>query len=128
MTSTRFALLALLLAACGGTGHGDRDLGFGPDVDQKAAADDLPLVETACVTNDDCSSASEVCAYPLADGCAAKGHCVPVATPTCASIVELCGCDGTVVPGGSCFYDPGYAGGPTTGGAEPACGDGGVSN
>jgi hypothetical protein len=90
-----------------------------------------------CVTNNDCpllgtidldagiiEPVNQVCAYPMADGCAATGTCMPVPMPTCASIVYYCGCNGQPVAGGGCFYQPGYAGGPTTGATD--CGDGGA--
>ena len=77
-----------------------------------------------CNSNADCSSPLLLCAFPIADGCAAKGHCARVATPTCASIVELCGCDGKTVASGPCYFQPGFAGGPTTG--AKLCGDGGI--
>lgn len=86
---------------------------------------DLRTVEgLACESNNDCGSQFYLCAYKIADGCAAKGHCAHVAEPTCASITELCGCDGKMVPSGACFYADGYAGGPTTG--AKVCGDGGI--
>jgi len=78
-----------------------------------------------CKTNTDCPSNLFVCAYKIADGCSAVGHCAPVSTPTCASITELCGCDGNPVPSGACFYAAGYAGGPTTGEPLGACADAG---
>jgi len=78
-----------------------------------------------CVHDTDCPAPDFTCAYAIADGCAAKGHCARFATPTCASIVLLCGCDGSKVPSGACFYQPGYAGGPTTGAGALTCGDGG---
>ena len=121
MTS-RTATAALLLSLCA--------IGCGSAADDGALVDagrDLPLVVAGepCVTDSDCPSASLVCAYPLADGCAAKGHCAAVPTPTCASFTVLCGCDGSQVRGGGCFYADGYAGGPTTGGHAPNCSDDG---
>jgi hypothetical protein len=98
----------------------------GPSPQPDAASPDLRSEDAGapCVDTSNCA-ASEVCAYPLADGCSAKGHCIPVAQPTCASFTELCGCDGTIVRGGGCFYPPGFAGGPTKGDPITACMDGG---
>jgi hypothetical protein len=93
--------------------------------DSNTGSPDLRSVEgEACVHDADCGSQSYVCAYKIADGCAAKGHCAHVATPTCASITFLCGCDGTKVPSGACYYAAGYAGGPTSGAS--VCTDGGI--
>ena len=79
-----------------------------------------------CVDNSDCPSPEYICAYKIADGCAAKGYCAHVAVPTCASVVELCGCDGKEVISGPCNFADGYASGPTTGAPISACGDGGA--
>jgi hypothetical protein len=103
-------MLILLLAGCGDAVSGSSDM---------SAPDGAP-----CTDNSQCGSAQYVCAFKIADGCAAKGHCARVATPTCASIVELCGCSGQPVPSGACFYADGYAGGPTTG--AKSCTDGGI--
>ena len=86
---------------------------------------DLSAGGGPCVHDTDCPAPDFTCAYAIADGCSAKGHCARFATPTCASIVELCGCDGSKVPSGACFYQPGYAGGPTTGAGALMCSDGG---
>jgi hypothetical protein len=88
----------------------------------------------SCVRDSDCAQTAtaapngafgaRVCAYKIADGCAATGRCATIPSPTCASFTELCGCDGSPVRAGSCFYADGYAGGPTTG--ATLCADGGV--
>jgi hypothetical protein len=100
---TRLTLLALLVhAGC------------------KLSTGDAP----SCVRDQDCGSPNQHCVYKIADGCAATGHCAARPSgPTCASIVLLCGCDGTMVGSGSCQYPDGYAGGPTTGAS--LCTDGG---
>ena|GEM_PF-3444153 len=67
-----------------------------------------------------------VCAYKLADGCAAVGHCADLPAKVCASYVPLCGCDGQEVRSGDCMYADGYVGGPTTGAAASMCRDGGT--
>jgi hypothetical protein len=77
-----------------------------------------------CSSDAECGSQFYVCAYKISDGCAAKGKCAHVSVPTCASILELCGCDGKPVRAGACFYADGYAGGPTTG--AKVCSDGGI--
>jgi hypothetical protein len=84
------------------------------------------VVGQPCVDTSECPGPAFVCAYKIAEGCAATGHCAPVATPTCASIVELCGCNGKLVPSGPCFYADGYAGGATKSTDVGACGDGGI--
>jgi len=105
----KICFLALLLIGCG---------------DTVPESNDLSVVEGAsCADNSDCGSAQYLCAFKIADGCSAKGHCAHVATPTCASIVELCGCNGQKVPSGPCYYADGYAGGPTTG--ATSCADAG---
>ncbi len=110
MTRSMMVMLVLLLLAplgCGDDGSdGARDAGR----DLEVLVGGEP-----CVVDDDCPGPSFVCAYKIADGCAAKGHCAPVPEPTCASFTILCGCDGSQVRGGGCFYADGYAGGPTTG-------------
>jgi hypothetical protein len=122
----RFAaiLLLALQAGCGGTNGG------GPP----AADGGQP-----CVTDTDCPEGGRVdlgnggltttawlCAYKISDGCSAKGICMQIPSPTCASFIELCGCDGKSVRGGACFYADGYAGGPTTGASYLSCVDGGT--
>jgi hypothetical protein len=106
-------ILAAAIAGCGNDqGGGQLDLG-------------MPTLEgAACVTDGDCKAPTLLCAYKIADGCGAKGHCAKVATPTCASFIPLCGCDGQTVKSGACFYQPGYASGPTTG--MQMCNDGGT--
>lgn len=106
----RWSFMLFLIAAplgCGDDNHDIRDAG----------GMDLPAVVGGepCLTDNDCPSASFVCAYKVADGCAAKGHCAPLPMPTCASFTELCGCNGSPVRAGGCFYADGYAGGATTG-------------
>jgi hypothetical protein len=104
---------AALLHGCDVADRGDL-----PDLSSPAGEGD------ACVGNADCASPTLLCAYPIADGCAAKGHCARVATPTCASVIELCGCDGKKVLSGPCYFQAGFASGPTTG--AKLCGDGGT--
>jgi hypothetical protein len=109
-TLNRFFFVLLLLAAP--FGCGDHECGttafYSGDMS-------VPVGGGDCVTDRDCPSPSFVCAYKIGDGCAAKGHCAPLPMPTCASFTPLCGCDGTQVRAGSCFYESGYASGPTTG-------------
>ena len=115
----------LLVAAVAHSGCG-ADCGVGHYDLQDLSA---PAGEGAdCVTDVDCRSPQLLCAYAIADGCAAKGHCARIPTPTCASFAPLCGCDGNTVKSGSCFYQPGFAGGPTTGVAIAECGDGGTGS
>ena len=127
MTRYMAMMMLALLAGCGASDVATGDMsvptqGGGP-----------------CVTDSDCPAGSRVdlgnggfgvvawvCSYKIADGCAAKGQCTQLPSPTCASFEELCGCDGQVVRSGPCFYASGYAGGPTTGAAAPACSDGGI--
>lgn len=114
-----FALFFFAAAAPFGCGD---DVGSSHD----AGADlSVPVGGQPCVRNDDCPSAAFVCAFKIADGCAATGHCAPIPMPTCASFTELCGCDGSPVRAGGCFYADGYAGGPTTG-ASFCADDGGT--
>lgn len=110
--------MAMLAATAAGCGQGDCGwTSYGNDFGVP------PLEGAACVRDADCKSPSLLCAYKIGD-CAAKGHCAKVATPTCASFVPLCGCDGRTVKSGACFYQPGYASGPTKG--APVCSDGGA--
>ena len=129
--------LALILglvcgvAACGGS-NGSHESGADMQAvtDLQAAADLRSLANQgkACVTDDDCDSPDYKCSYPTADGCSAKGQCRAVPEPSCTSIALACGCDGKAVPTGICFYDSGFAGGPTVPGDYPdGCpGDGGM--
>ncbi|HEY2746893.1 MAG TPA: hypothetical protein VGL86_19860 [Polyangia bacterium] len=136
-------MIAIALGACGGAGvdgggnggNGGNDAGIdggplhcgGPHLDL-SVPDGAP-----CIRDSDCEPTPEpapngafgarVCAYKIADGCAATGHCASLPSPTCASFTELCGCDGNPVRAGACFYADGYAGGPTTGAS--VCGDDG---
>ncbi|HZS40105.1 MAG TPA: hypothetical protein VFF06_24915 [Polyangia bacterium] len=123
--SSSLAVVCLLMcvpAGCNTNGNNAQDDG---------GADLRSNVEDAggpCVVDTDCPSTSTeffVCAYKIADGCSAHGRCAPIHVPTCASFIELCGCDGSKVRSGSCMYQDGYAGGPTTGSPGPTCGDGG---
>jgi hypothetical protein len=109
--------LVCCAAACGNDG------GLKPIPDMQSV--DLPMPLVACKDTSECPGPSFVCAYKIADGCSAMGHCAPVRTPTCASITELCGCDGKLVEGGPCFFEDGYAGGPTNGQPLSACVDAG---
>jgi hypothetical protein len=102
------ALLLLPLGCGSNSVDGGKDLGAG---------DGQP-----CVTQYDCPGPQYVCAYPIADGCKAKGHCVTMPAETCQLVTMLCGCGMEVAAG--CFYPDGYAGGPTTG--ARFCGDGGT--
>jgi len=106
----RWSFVLFVLAAPLGCGDGNHDLRDGGGMDLPAQADGQP-----CVTDADCMSASLLCTYKIADGCAAKGHCARIHTPTCAHVNYLCGCNGRPVPSSDCFYETGYAGGPTTG-------------
>jgi hypothetical protein len=112
----------LFVAACGGGDDGTSDLTVKVPPDLRIAGDG----GAECVHDGDCGDPGYVCAYSIAAGCAAVGHCALLPTPTCQAIVEMCGCAGATVPGGGCFYQAGFAGGPTTGALVPACGDGGT--
>jgi hypothetical protein len=107
----------IIVAGCGGN-----DATSGQDMTTNL---DMTIGQP-CIDTSQCPGPNFVCAFQIADGCAAKGHCMPVATPTCASILLLCGCDGRTVPSGPCYFAPGYAGGATTGASAPACLDGGT--
>jgi hypothetical protein len=110
-------LLAALSAACandnGVTGGGAPDMFAGTDLRS------LANQGQACVSDDDCGSADYRCSYAIADGCSAKGECRAVPEPSCTLITLACGCDGKGVPNSACFYDSGYAGGPTVPGVYP---------
>jgi hypothetical protein len=117
LTMLLFTMLLTALAGCGGASD---DCGW----DHSAPDMTTPTLEgDPCVKDADCKSPSLLCAYKIGS-CSAKGQCAKVPTPTCASIVELCGCDGTPVKSGACFYATGYASGPTTGASM--CSDGGI--
>ncbi len=133
----------LVAAGCGGASEapaGKPDLSA-PAQDAAVPGQSFPGGEAPgdgmpCVTDQDCPPNDiytgtnrpynmRLCEYPIADGCAAVGHCFTVHAPFCGSIAELCGCDGTIVRSG-CFYLPGgYASGPTTGASALTCRDGG---
>jgi hypothetical protein len=108
-------VLSLFVAGCGGPLLSDQP---GASTAGASANDGQ-----SCVTKADCGGPQYVCAYPVADGCQAKGHCATVVAP-CDAIREVCGCDGKPVETGDCFYAVGYASGPTTG--ARVCGDGGA--
>jgi hypothetical protein len=113
--------MAMMLAATVAAGCGDDHEGPNVGPDMTVITDGDP-----CVTNADCKSNQYVCAYKIGD-CAAKGHCAHVAVPTCASVIELCGCDGKPVISGPCNFQSGFASGPTTGTPASMCGsDGGI--
>ena len=107
-------VVALLAVGCGGGSKGGDS---GTDLS-------APVVTSqSCRDSSDCAS-GQSCAYKIADGCAATGHCATVPEPSCDSIVELCGCDGKVAASGPCIFPDGYAGSPTTGAPySDHCGD-----
>jgi hypothetical protein len=95
------AALVVVAASCGGGSTG--------------------LVTTGSGTCASGCTGGQVCAYPIADGCSAKGQCVsPPAPLGCNAICELhgCGCDGagTVTWAGCCSpaLPEGYAPAPVT--------------
>jgi hypothetical protein len=49
---------------------------------------------SACVTTKDCEAGYE-CAYAVAEGCSAKGQCLPQEKlPMCKCLVAVCTCNG----------------------------------
>jgi hypothetical protein len=81
-----------MMIACGGQTIGDLDSGTGTDASTKS---DVSL-GASCIHSSDCSIGT-ACAYPMADGCAAKGHCVDDTGPLCNSFSPGCACDGTTI-------------------------------
>jgi hypothetical protein len=49
-----------------------------------------------CSTTADCPP-SDVCAFPMADGCSAHGECVALPTVVCDAYAAGCACDGTEI-------------------------------
>jgi hypothetical protein len=70
----------------------------------------------SCTHESDCAPGL-VCGYAVADGCAARGTCIPRWPPdggaACGALATNCGCDGQVVITG-CNYFQGYAPAPVT--------------
>jgi hypothetical protein len=50
----------------------------------------------ACMTSADCA-AGDVCGFPQADGCSAKGSCFPAPGAVCRAYSPGCACDGTEI-------------------------------
>jgi hypothetical protein len=124
----RCALYALLLGACGSSStHGD--LSSNDDLSSDASASMPDAGPKPCKTASDCTFAGYLCAYVIAQGCAAtEGICIPESGGTsCGELRVFCGCSGKHVDGnGDCRYPVGYASGPTFS-LEATCGplDGG---
>jgi hypothetical protein len=107
-------LCAVCLAACSSSPK--------VGVDQDASEQDASEQGTSCVIATDCPSNLDHCAYAIADGCGAKGHCMATpGPPYCGALIESCGCDGTIVNGnGDCFLPAGYTTGPSLGNSPTA--------
>jgi len=120
---SRFALYALLLGACGSSStHGDQ--GGSEDLSGDASASMTDGGPKPCKTASDCTFSGYVCAYVIAQGCAAtEGVCLPESGGTsCGALRVFCGCSGKHVDGnGDCRYPIGYASGPTFS-LEAVCG------
>jgi hypothetical protein len=119
-------LMLITMSACGGNSGIGGNSDAGDDASVRGEGQD-------CVSDGDCPSAVGtyfVCAYAIADGCSAKGHCALLAVPTCAHEINRCGCDGMPVRASDCYYATGYAGGPVApgpvGNGSGICGDGGA--
>jgi hypothetical protein len=89
--------------------------GSGRDATRALAVGLVLLLTAACASSgyppctSSCDSHSE-CAYPIADGCHAKGVCVPLPfpVPPCPAGPAYCGCNGSLVYG-QCDLPAGYA-------------------
>ena len=125
-TRARFSLsvalalgCAIAVSACGG--NDETIITHDPDMQvADAAPPDLrvdPSVGRACVNDNDCNSPFTLCAFPIADGCSAVGHC-RLSTSPCTAITWSCGCNGQMVISGACEYDDGYAAGPVVPGGN----------
>lgn len=117
-----FALVACFVVACSNSGI-DTTV-YGPPDAGKPAAD-------YCIRDLDCQidGGAQICGFPIADGCAARGICVDFvkgADKCDPSTRTYCGCNqGTV---NACGVQSGYVqGGPTNGNAatlldgSPSC-------
>jgi hypothetical protein len=125
---SRFALFTLLLSACGSPStYGD--LSGNEDLAGDASASTSDGGPKTCKSSTDCTFSGYVCAYAIAQGCAAtEGICMPeTGGSSCGELRVFCGCSGKHVDGnGDCRYPVGYASGPTFS-LDPSCGtdDGG---
>jgi hypothetical protein len=106
-----FLLASVLLAACVSTS---------PTVDTGATYD-AAAPGSPCGVTSDCVPGA-LCAYPIADGCAAHGVCVTEDLSCTNDGPVVCGCDGTPV-GLACIYGPGNAPVPVPS-ATPGCAPG----
>jgi hypothetical protein len=79
-----------------------------------------------CNGPSDCDPAA-LCAFPIADGCNAKGVCVADSPPCTAPPAIACACDGTPI-GLSCIYGPGRAAAPLKSMSPCGSPDGGASD
>ena len=119
-------------AGRGPDGGQDAPVGSDADMDTSSPAHpdtgvDAPEAGEAgggpCQREADCPPGFD-CGYALADGCSAKGTCVPKAEPPYnGSLTEICACDGVLTDVGSNFPS-GYAPLPATftGACAPADG------
>ncbi len=70
--------------------------GAGGDPGAGGAATGGATSSSPCTVNSDCPD-HEICGFPTADACAAKGSCFPAPGVECNAIVLGCACDGGMV-------------------------------
>jgi hypothetical protein len=97
-------LFLLGMIACGGQTIGDLDSGTGSDSATKSDTS----TGIACTKGTDCGT-GQSCAFPMSDGCAAKGQCVANTGPLCNSFSPGCACDGTTINIACTGLPDGYA-------------------
>lgn len=68
----------------------------GCDTCQCAPSPDAGGGGTACASSADCAN-GEICGFPQADGCAAKGSCFPAPGVVCLAYSPGCACDGSEI-------------------------------
>jgi hypothetical protein len=68
----------------------------GCDTCQCAPSPDAGGAGTACTSSADCSN-GQICGFPQADGCAAKGSCFPAPGVVCLAYSAGCACDGSEI-------------------------------
>ncbi|HEX4512625.1 MAG TPA: hypothetical protein VH054_03790 [Polyangiaceae bacterium] len=86
----------LAMVACGGQTIGDLDSGTGTDSGGKDGSTGIDSgTTTSCTKSTDCTS-GDVCGFPTADACSAKGQCFQGGA-ICNTFAPGCACDGTTI-------------------------------
>jgi hypothetical protein len=105
-----FFFLAIIdCVACGGQTIGDLDSGTGNDAiggNDTSTGNDTGTTKS-CTKSTDCGS-GDVCGFPTADACSAKGQCF-AGGPICNTFAPGCACDGTTINVACTGLPSGYA-------------------